>query len=231
MCGRFQLSISAGGFEEAFGIAPPDGFAERFNVAPSHDAPVVRIDDDARASAMLRWGLVPSWSKHARLGSRMINARVETLLEKPTYKAAFKQRRCLVPTNGFYEWQAIPGQRHKQPVRIAYQDDRPFAFAGLWEHWEGDGEVLETFTILTTMPNELVDPIHDRMPVILPADAHERWLDHSITDPQGIVDLLGPIDPTGMVAIPVSTYVNDPRHEGPECAEPVEAESSLFERP
>ena len=153
------------------------------------------------------------------MGNRMINARAETVAEKPAYRAAFRRRRCLVPADGFYEWQRT-GKR-KQPYFIRMRDDRPFALAGLWEAWEGpDHSSVESCTLLTTEPNELLRPIHNRMPVILPADDYGPWLDREVQGPEQIAPLLRPYPSEQMTADPVSIFVNSPANDGPKCIEP-----------
>jgi putative SOS response-associated peptidase YedK len=200
----------------------------RFNIAPTQPVAVARrsADDAERQPSLLHWGLIPSWAKERAMGARMINARSETAAEKPSFRAAFRRRRCLVLADGYYEWQKR-GKR-KQPYFLRLRDDAPFAFAGLWEHWPGtaEQEAVESCTILTTEPNELSRPIHDRMPVILRPDDYELWLDPTVQEPAKLKPLLGPYDSTGMSADPVSTYVNNPRHEGQQC---VEIQRELFE--
>jgi len=173
---------------------------------------------------MVRWGLVPSWAKDEKMGARMINARGETVAEKPSFRAAVKTRRCLIPADGFYEW-ARKGER-KQPHFIHFADGRTFAFAGLWERWHGGGEPpLETCTIITTTPNELTATLHDRMPVILPPVRFDEWLTPEPLAGQRLEKLLAPHPAEGMEAYRVSTYVNSPRNDGPECIARVDVTS------
>ena len=170
----------------------------------------------------LRWGLIPSWAKDPAMGSRMINARSETVASKPAYRSAFRERRCLILADGFYEWR--PVDKGKQPYYIALQSGDPFAFAGLWERWEGpDGTVLETCTLLTTEPNDLVRPIHDRMPVILAETNYHLWLDTSVEKPDALKPLLGPYPADTMEAFPVGLQVNNPRNDEPSCVDPLSA--------
>jgi putative SOS response-associated peptidase YedK len=165
---------------------------------------------------MVRWGLIPSWAKDEKMGARMINARGETVAEKPSFRSAVKTRRCLIPADGFYEW--VRTGEGKQPHFIHFADARPFAFAGLWERWtKGGGEPLDTCTIITTSPNELIEDLHDRMPVILPADRYTEWLEPSPLNPDRLQELLVPHPAEGMEAYPVSTFVNKPANDGPEC--------------
>ncbi len=205
---------------------PP--FAPRFNVAPSQPIAIVRLatDEPRREWAWLRWGLVPSWAKDAAIGNRMINARAETAAEKPAFRVAMKRRRCLVAADGFYEWQKQGTGRRKQPYFIHMADDRPFAFAGLWESWEGAGNShLESCTILTTEANELMRPIHHRMPVILSPCDYEAWLDVACVECGQLAHRLRPFPGDAMRADPIGTYVNRPDNEGPQCIEP---ERDLF---
>jgi putative SOS response-associated peptidase YedK len=223
MCGRFTLRAPASVLAEQFALFGIPDFTPRFNVAPTQPAAVVRLAPEERAPARqlvaLRWGLVPGWAKDPAIGNRMINARGETVAEKPAYRAAFRRRRCLLLADGFYEWQRTG--RAKQPYFIRMRDDRPFAFAGLWESWEGpDHSQVESCTLLTTEPNNLVAPIHNRMPVILAPADYERWLDLSIQAPESLRPLLAPYPSEAMEAYPVTTHVNSPAHDDPKCIEP-----------
>jgi putative SOS response-associated peptidase YedK len=194
----------------------------RFNVAPSQPVAAVRTSSPggARELAFLRWGLIPSWAKDPSIGSRMINARAETVHEKPAFRNAFRRKRCLVPANGFYEWQRQ--ERRKQPFYVRMRDERIFAFAGLWDRWEGeDGSVAETCAILTTAANAALVPVHDRMPVILEPGAYDRWLDLSSGDPASLAPLLVPFPPEEMVAFPVGLRVNDPSVDDEGCIVPL----------
>jgi putative SOS response-associated peptidase YedK len=223
MCGRYTVR-SIQPVAELFGISLPPEFQPRFNIAPTQDVLVVRsvAADAARAPArrgdLLRWGLVPSWAQDPSVGNRMINARAETAAERPAFRDAMRRRRCLVPADGFYEWQKQEGSKRKQPHLIRMKGDRPFAFAGLWDTWRRGDEPLESFTILTTSPNELVRPIHDRMPVIISCEDYDRWLDPRV-DSAGVADLLKPYPASDMQANPVGTQVNNPANDDPSCAE------------
>jgi len=220
---------------EQFALFELPPFAPRFNIAPSQPVAVVRLApgrngpdaaEPGRELVWLRWGLVPSWAKDPAVGNRMINARAETAAEKPAFRAAMKRRRCLVAADGFYEWQSRGSRRRKQPYFIHRRDDRPFAFAGLWESWEGaDHSYLETCTLLTTEANDLMRPIHDRMPVILAPESYEPWLHVSHPDPRALAPLLRPSPSEPFEAVPVGTYVNRPGNEGPKC---IEGERDLF---
>lgn len=198
----------------------------RYNIAPTQPIGIVRINAQTgtREWAFTAWGLVPSWSKDPTIGSRMINARSETAPEKPSFRAAFRRRRCLIPADGFYEWQK-QGNR-KQPYLITMEHDAPFAFAGLWEYWEGaDGSALETSTILTTEPNAVMAPLHNRMPVIIEPEDYELWLGTAEDDRKGLSLLQHLLRPYAleqqMRTVPVSTFVNSPRNEGPDCITPL----------
>lgn len=222
MCGRFTQTASASVIAQQFGVAAPPWLTARYNIAPSQPVAVVRLAPGtaARELALLRWGLIPSWAKDPKIGVQCINAKAETVAEKPSFRAAFKARRCLVPATGFYEWQMQGGV--KLPMWIGLKSRQPFAFAGLWEQWQSpDGEGIESCTILTTEPNELLQPIHNRMPVILPSASYAQWLDHTIKQAASLVALLHPYPSGELEAYPVSTLMNNPRHDAPDCLDPV----------
>lgn len=222
MCGRFSQAQIAELDRELFKLLEVPRLEPRYNIAPTQDVAIVRESaTGSRSMDSVRWGLVPHWMRDASVGARFINARAETAHEKPAFRDAFRERRCLVPADGFYEWRKTGGA--KQPYYIRLAEAGVFAFAGLWDRWVSpDGEPLDTFTILTTTPNAVVAPIHDRMPVILPPQAYDTWLDVAVTGPREARDLLGPYSADAMTAVPVSRYVNRPQNEGPECIEPVE---------
>jgi putative SOS response-associated peptidase YedK len=222
MCGRYTLSSPTDLLADLLELSSVPELAPRYNIAPTQEAAVVRGGGETgvRSLDLLRWGLIPFWAKDSGIGSRMINARAETVAEKPSYRASFKRQRCLVPADGFYEWQATGGR--KQPFYFRFEGGGPFALAGLWDRWEkGEGEPVETFTILTTEPNEIVAPVHQRMPVILDHEGMAIWLDPAIEDPEQLTQLLGPFPAAGMEAYPVSTYVNSPGNDTPRCIEPL----------
>lgn len=234
MCGRFVSTSSPAALAAAFQVeeVPVQELPPRFNVAPTDLVYAVterRSESGAvRALEVFRWGLVPSWSKGPSGGARMINARADTVVTKPTYRAAFAKRRTIIPLDCFYEWQPrlVPGVKMspKQPWAIRRRDRAPMAAAGLWEAWrdtDGTGEWLLTCTIITTAPNDLMSPIHDRMPVVLPHHAVDRWLDHT-SEPGSLVDLLVPCPVAALEAWPVSTEVNRVGTEGPHLLEPAE---------
>ena len=222
MCGRYTQTQPAAVLQERFGLRDPvPEVAARYNLAPSQMAPVVVQDGPASRLRFMRWGLVPFWAKSPAIGHRMINARAETAARKPAFRRALARRRCLVPADGFYEWRPTPGQRRKTPMRIVRRDRAVFAFAGLWEVWEPpEGDPLESFTILTTPANRLLAPIHDRMPVILPAPGEAPWL-HPGTGRPDLEALCTPYPDDLLEAYEVSTLVNAPRHDTPECLTPV----------
>lgn len=228
MCGRFTLRAAPSVIAEQFALFDCPPFSPRFNIAPTQAVPVVRLkpggDGQApqREIAWLRWGLIPSWADDPAIGHRMINARAETVADKPAYRAAFRRRRCLVVADGFYEWQRRGKQ--KQPYFLHIDDERPFGFAGLWESWEGaDHSHVESCTILTTEPNAVMEPIHNRMPVILAPDDYDTWLQPEEADRRQLLGLLGPYEGNSLRATPISTWVNNPKHDDPRCVEPVDA--------
>jgi putative SOS response-associated peptidase YedK len=217
MCGRFTLRTPARDLVEVFELLREPELTPRFNIAPTQEIAIVREMWGRREVAMLRWGLVPPWARDAKSGPPMINARVETIDTKPAFRTAFKLRRCLIPADGFYEWQRTGGNT-KVPHYIRLTSDRPFAFAGLWEARRGeDDDPLESCTIVTTEPNDVMRPLHDRMPVILPAELYGPWLDHHIRDVDVLKGMLRPYPAEEMLAFPISTRVNSHRNEGPEC--------------
>ena len=221
MCGRFTLTIDPSHLQEAFPWAIiPDDFGPRFNIAPSQPVAVIPNTGD-NVLTMYKWGLIPSWSKDPSIGDRMINARAETLAEKPSFRNAYRRRRCLILADGFYEWKQIPGMKSKQPMFIRLKDEKPFAFAGLWEIWNSpDGSEIRSCTIITTQPNSLVESIHNRMPVILPANAYSIWLapgDQPVTQ---LNELLVPYPSEEMVAFPVSKLVNSPQYDSADLIKP-----------
>ena len=194
----------------------------RFNIAPTQPVPVVRMTpqqaEPKRQFVFLHWGLVPSWAEGPAVGNRMINARAETVADKPAFRAALRRRRCLVVADGFYEWRTV-GKR-RQPMFIHMRDDRPLAFAGLWESWEGaDHSSLESCTILTTEANDLVRPIHDRMPVIVAPENYGQWLDPAVQKPDPILPLLRPYPNAPMEAYAVNSLVNSPSRDDPQCVQ------------
>lgn len=221
MCGRYVLSTPGDVLADLFQLPAPVELAARYNIAPTQAVPIVRASgEDGRELVFAQWGLVPHWAEERAIGNRLINARGETLAEKPSFRDAFKRRRCLIPADGFYEWRKIEGG--KQPYLLRLRDGAPFAFAGLWSAWQDRerGETLESCAIVTTSPNALAATIHDRMPVILPRERHARWLDPSATDTSDLATLLTPYPDGEMEAFPVSLRVNSPRNDDPSLIEP-----------
>ena len=219
MCGRFSLFVPPSVVEERFDAETARPLVPQYNVAPGDDVAAIR-DADPGTIDGLTWGLLPSWVDDPEGFPRPINARAETVGEKPSFRDAFAERRCLVVADGFYEWKETRGA--KQPYRIARPDDEPFAFAGLWETWRSNGESVRSVTILTTAANETVEPIHDRMPVILERGEERRWLTES--SPDDLHALLDPYPEDGLVTYPVSTAVNDPANDSPAVVEPADVD-------
>ncbi len=226
MCGRFTLRSSLKEIAEALEATSAKIKEERarYNIAPTQDIIAVRDKGKERELVSLHWGLVPSWAKDPAVGARMINARSETVTEKPSFREAFRRRRCLIPADGFYEWKRT--DRGKQPFFFKMRDEQPFSFAGLWERWEGEGEAIESCTILTTAANEVLAPVHDRMPVILHKEDYELWLDADERKRELLEDLLLPYPASEMAAYPVSTLVNSARRNGVELIEELKINSA-----
>ncbi len=220
MCGRYTLTPEQKAIQAEFKVKPGHYVHEpRYNIAPSQPAPVI-VREDENVIKTMKWGLVPYWAKDPKIGFKLINARAETIAEKPSFKTAFKKRRCLVIADGFYEWVKAQGRRVKIPHRFVLQSEKLFSFAGLWDVWKTpEGKPLETFTIITTGPNELMKPIHDRMPVILRREDEDLWLDPR-ADEKTLLSLLKPYDPGLMEEYEVSIKVNSPREESPDLIKP-----------
>ncbi len=222
MCGRFTLSTPAQTLQKLFDLPEVRELTPRYNIAPSEMLATVRLPEGkpSRELALLRWGLIPPWADDPDVGNRMINARAETVATSPAFRGAFRRRRCLVPADGFYEWQRQG--RQKQPFYLHMRDGSPFAFAGLWEHWKGpEGQVIESCTLITTEPSDLVRPVHNRMPVILAPDDYALWLDPGVQDVEALKALLRPYPPVQMEAYPVSQMVNSPANDDPACVVPL----------
>ncbi|HNQ00856.1 MAG TPA: SOS response-associated peptidase [Syntrophales bacterium] len=218
MCGRFTLVSPFAVVTERFGAAAPAGLRPRYNIAPGQDILCV-VADGARRIEPMRWGLIPFWAKDPSIGNRLINARAETLAVKPSFRGAFAKRRCLIAADGFYEWRRAG--RRKVPVYLFLRSGKPFGFAGLYEVWKApDGREIRTCTIVTTGANDLVRPIHDRMPVIVPAALEDRWLDCAERDRGLLESVLTPYPAGEMDAYEVTTAVNDAAHDGPDCILP-----------
>ncbi len=220
MCGRYTLATDLRVLAERFGFRASDiEYRPRYNIAPTQNVLAV-TGEEGRAARLLRWGLVPSWAREAGGERQMINARAETLGQKPSFRRSLAGRRCLVLADGFYEWKKEG--RRKIPMRVVLRSGEPFAFAGLWDVWrEGSAEEIRSCAIITTEPNPLIRKIHDRMPVILARRAEEIWLDPSVTDPSRLGELLLPYPSEELRAYRVSPRVNSPRNDDPRCIEPV----------
>jgi len=230
MCGRFSLISSEELIKRIFRLnhAPVQ---PRFNIAPTQDAAVVRIavNSNERELAQLRWGLIPPWSKDASIGVCMINAKSETVFEKPAFRQAARSRRCLIPADGFYEWKQSGGA--KQAHYIYLKDKQPFAMAGLWEKWQSpDGAEVQSCTVLTTDANDLVGPIHHRMPVILPIDQHDAWLDPAMQRQEILKQMLRPYDAGKMAQHQVGSIVNNARNESLDCIKPSDNKKQKIEQ-
>jgi putative SOS response-associated peptidase YedK len=222
MCGRFSQSLEGEAIAQAFQLAEIPPWTPRYNIAPTQAVPAIVAFSPAgdRHFKPLRWGLIPSWSKDPSIGAKLINARAETIAEKPSFRSAFKHRRCLIAADGFYEWRKQQGK--KQPFYYRLANGAPFGFAGLWERWESADGVLETCTILTTEANELVAETHDRMPVILHPETYDQWLDPTLQKTESLQSLLRPYEAGAMVAYAVNSGVNSPLNDTPDCITPLE---------
>jgi putative SOS response-associated peptidase YedK len=219
MCGRFTLTSLAQTLAETFDLSDVPDLIGSYNIAPSQAITTLILQSGQKCLKSMKWGLVPFWAKDSKIGDKLINARAETLSEKPSFRYAFQKRRCLILADGFYEWQTIKGKKAKQPYYIRMSDHQPFAFAGLWELWQkDDSESIISCTIITTEANDLVKPIHHRMPVIMAAEKVDQWLD-STTETQALQSLLTPYESQNMMAYPVSSLVNNPRNNQPECCQ------------
>jgi putative SOS response-associated peptidase YedK len=224
MCGRFTLTTSHEVLARAFDLDDAPALAPRFNVAPGQDvATVWQTPEGRRELRLRRWGLVPHWARDAKIGSRLINARSETAAEKPAFRTALRQRRCLVPADGFYEWGAGGGATGaREPYYLTLPEREPFAIAGLFEHWRcEDGSLLESCVLLTVPPNDRVRPVHDRMPAILRREDHASWLDPTERDARRVQALLAPWAGRELTLRAVSRLVNRAGHDDPACIEPL----------
>ncbi|HEX7123847.1 MAG TPA: SOS response-associated peptidase [Gemmatimonadaceae bacterium] len=223
MCGRFGLTRPERLDLKRLGIAALPPLTPRFNIAPGTDILVVRERKGERRADLLRWGLIPSWATDPSIGHRMINARSDTAFEKPAFRQAMRFRRCLIPADLFYEWQAVPGRHRKQPWAVRTRDGEPFALAGLWEYWRprGDEPGIASCTILTTDPNQLLAPIHDRMPVIVAPERYDAWIDPR-TPVAALRDLVRPYPSEAMVAWPIALRVNDPEADDESLLQPLD---------
>lgn len=220
MCGRYSQRQSAEIIAQAFQVDNVPPLKPRYNIAPTQSVPtILQLSTSTnRQLKMLHWGLIPSWAKDSKMGSKLINARAETVAEKPSFRSAFRQRRCLVLADGFYEWQQQE-DKQKQPFYFRMSDEHPFAFAGLWEHWEDKdtGKTIESCTLLTTEPNELMQSVHNRMPVILEPKNYDIWLDPEVKNPELLQPFLHPYPAEKMTSFPVSKAVNKASNDTAEC--------------
>jgi putative SOS response-associated peptidase YedK len=228
MCGRFTLKTPREVVAKQFGVEIDEELESRFNIAPTQTIAAIRpaVGGEGREFVLLKWGLIPSWAKDASMGAKLINARSETVTEKPSFREAFKRRRAIIPADGIYEWQRTG--KGKQPYFFQMRDGSLFGFAGLWDKWRNEeGEVVETCSILTTEANEVFSPAHERMPVVLHPESYDEWLD---ADPRGVEslkELLRPYPSSEMIAYPVSTLVNSPQHQGAELIKGLNATASV----
>jgi putative SOS response-associated peptidase YedK len=216
MCGRFNLIATPEQVIEAFQLKDPPDYETSYNIPPGQTIlGIIQLEDASYKAVNLQWGLIPSWAKDSKIGNRLINARAETLHEKPAFRAAYKQRRCLIPATGFYEWQKTA--HGKRPFNIFRQDRQLFAFAGLWEHWRQNDETIYSCTIITRAANPLLQPIHDRMPVIIPEQHYPVWLHKD--QPHASLQALLENDSgyEDMKVVPVSDWVNNPQHNDKNC--------------
>lgn len=226
MCGRFTLTLSSKEVAEILNITEEMEWTPRYNIAPTQPVPVI-VNDGQNRIKLLQWGLTPFWSKYANMGSKMINARAETIDTKPSFKHCFRKQRCLILADGFYEW--TREGTIKIPYRITIPNRQVFGFAGIWDSWKSpDGHVKQTCSIITTAPNELMSSIHDRMPVILEQEREGTWLDPDLTDSIRLKSLLTPYPSKLMNAYQVSTAVNSARYDVVKCIQPVDKQDSLF---
>jgi putative SOS response-associated peptidase YedK len=224
MCGRFAQRSDPKRLAKEFKVAEVPQVEARYNIAPTQEILAVRELADGREMAFFKWGLVPSWAKDTSMGARLINARAETVEEKPSFREAFKRRRCIIPADGFYEWRRTAGK--KQPFFFRMRDESPFGFAGLWERWEGEGKAIESCTILTTEANEVLNLVHDRMPVILHPEEYALWLGGDERQRGLLKELLRPYPTDAMVGYPVSPLVNSPRSKGSELISELQLNSA-----
>jgi putative SOS response-associated peptidase YedK len=220
MCGRFTFDISPELLAGIFGISIHEDLPRRYNIAPTQQVLTIRRTDAGDRANYMRWGLIPSWAKAPSIGSRMINARSESVHEKPAFRQAIRYRRCIIPANGFFEWRQEG--KTKAPLYVRLKNGSPMAFAGLWEHWESpEGEIIESCTILTTSSNKLIESLHERMPVILHPEEYDLWLDRETTDPGKLKHLYQPYPADLMEMYPVSPLVNSPRNDSPDLIKPL----------
>jgi putative SOS response-associated peptidase YedK len=217
MCGRFSLHSPESRIREAFNLehTEPLGLNPRYNISPSQDIPIIRDTETSQEMVMAQWGLIPAWSKEPKTKYSTINARIESVAEKPTYHTPFKHRRCLIPADGFFEWKVV--NDHKIPHHIRLRDSSIFAFAGLWDRWKGEGQTLDSCTIIVMPANDVMKPIHERMPAIIAPAHYDLWLDSRMSDKDEIMQYLTSAPSSQLTAYPVSTWVNVPKHDDERC--------------
>ena len=220
MCGRFTLQTPESQIRKAFHLPIGEqlGLTPRYNISPSQDIPIIRNTDNGHELSMARWGLVPHWSKEPKTKYSTINARIETVAEKPTYRTPFRSKRCLIPADGFYEWKEISG--HKIPHFIHIRKGGVFAFAGIWDRWEGDGKTLDSCSIIVMPANEVIKPIHERMPAIIAPAHYDLWLDTRVTEKDEIMGCLNSAPSSSLKFYPISPWVNSPEHDDERCIQP-----------
>lgn len=233
MCGRFTLSAPPEVISMCFDIETDSfNYLPAFNIAPTQNVLTVRNRENSKHVQTMRWGLIPFWAKEAKIGNKMINARSETVIENKVFKTPFQKRRCLILADSFYEWVRV--SKSKQPIRILLDSEKPFAFAGIWESWKDpndpNADAVESCSIITTHANTLIQPIHDRMPVILPRELESDWLDLDNTDTSFLREIMIPFDPGLMKCYPVSQAVNSTKNEGKDLITPI-VQESLFDAP
>ena len=219
MCGRFTLHTPESRLRKVFNLenSEPLGLHPRYNIAPSQQVPIIRDIESGREIIMARWGLVPHWSNEAKAKYSTINARIDTVAEKPSYRTPFKHRRCIIPADGFYEWKVVDGR--KVPHHIRMRDGDVFALAGLWDHWEGEGESLESCSIIVMPANDVMKPLHERMPAIIAPAHYDLWMDPRVTDKAEIMGYLNSTPSSQLVTYPISPWVNSPEHDDERCLE------------
>ena len=222
MCGRFTLHTPEDQIRAVFGVdrAHNLGLLPRYNITPGQDIPIIRASGTGRSMALARWGLVPQWSKQPTTKYSTINARIESVAEKPAYRAPFRRQRCLIPADGFYEWKPVAG--HKVPHHVRMPDGALFAFAGLWDHWSGNGVAFDSCSIIVMPAGQSIRMLHERMPAIMAPENQDDWLAPELTDREGILALLDDRTAGRLQFFPVSTRVNSPRHDDAACIEPAE---------
>jgi len=220
MCGRFTLQTPEIKIREAFNLPIGDklGLSPRYNIAPSQDIPIIRNTEDGQELVLAKWDLIPHWSKESKTKYSTINARIETVAEKPTFSTPFKNKRCLIPADGFYEWKVING--HKIPHYIHMRKGGVFAFAGIWDRWEAEGETLDSCSIIVMPANETMKPIHERMPAIIAPAHYDLWLDQRMTEKDEIKGYLNSAPSSSLKFYPISPWVNSPQHDDESCIRP-----------